>query len=171
MWDWLSKFWSDLTWQEISLGLACGVVSFVVGTLAVRFFLLKLPATYFQDDHPRAFAWEDRHPALRWTALIGKNLLGWLVIGIGIILALPGVPGPGFLTILIGVLLINFPGKRRLEKKLVGHPGVLSRINSFRARHGKLPLVVSPEPAKPASEIQVVNTETQQDGKPTGPVM
>lgn len=142
MWNWITNFWANLTWQEIWLGLGCGVVSFVVGTLAVRFFLLRLPATYFQDDHPRAFAWEDRHPALRWTALVAKNLLGWLVIGIGIILALPGVPGPGLLTIFIGVLLINFPGKRRLEQKLVGHPGILSRINAFRTRHGKLPLLV-----------------------------
>jgi hypothetical protein len=40
----------------------------------------------------------------------------------GIILALPGVPGQGILTVLIGVMLLEFPGKRRLERAIVGRP-------------------------------------------------
>lgn len=51
-------------------------------------------------------------------------------------------PGPGVLTILIGVMLLNFPGKRRLERKLVERPRVLEAINRLRARFGKAPLIL-----------------------------
>ena len=47
---------------------------------------------------------------IRWTGLILKNLLGVLLVILGGIMTLPGVPGPGILTILLGVMLLNFPG-------------------------------------------------------------
>ena len=63
---------------------------------------------------------------------------------LGILLSLPLVPGQGLLTILIGLLLINFPGKRRLERKLVRRPKVLQFINRIRSRFGQASLVVDP---------------------------
>jgi hypothetical protein len=47
------------------------------------------------------------------------------------------------LTILIGVMLLNFPGKRRLERWLVSRPRVLPVINRLRARFGKPPLLLA----------------------------
>jgi hypothetical protein len=48
-------------------------------------------------------------------------------------------PGQGILTILAGLLLMNFPGKYRLERWLVQRPGVLSSLNWLRTRRGKAP--------------------------------
>jgi hypothetical protein len=44
--------------------------------------------------------------------------------------------------ILIGVSLIDFPGKQQLVQRIVGRPGVLRTINSLRSRFGRLPLVI-----------------------------
>jgi hypothetical protein len=139
-------------WQQFELtqsGVLWGVLFFVssfVGSLAVAVWVLvKLPATYFAEDHPRAFRWAERYPALRWIALIVKNFLGVALIILGILLSLPGIPGQGILTILIGLMLLNFPGKRRLERKLVSRPRVLQAINRIRARFGKPPLVLGKE--------------------------
>jgi hypothetical protein len=63
-----------------------------------------------------------------------------------VLLSLPGVPGQGILTILIGVMLLDFPGKRRLERWLVRRPAVFKGINRIRARFDKPPLVLD-EPA------------------------
>jgi len=52
-----------------------------------------------------------------------------VLVVLGIIMALPGVPGPGILTIVLGVMLLNFPGKRRLERWLIRRPMVLSAMN------------------------------------------
>jgi|TARA_B110000483_G_C18031019_1_gene478733 hypothetical protein len=39
------------------------------------------------------------------------------------------LPGQGLLTILIGLMLMNYPGKSRLEQKIVRMPGVLASLN------------------------------------------
>ena len=55
-------------------------------------------------------------------------------------MALPGVPGQGLLTALIGLTLINFPGKTELERRLIGRPAVLRTVNRLRARFHRPPL-------------------------------
>ncbi len=50
------------------------------------------------------------------------------------------VPGQGILTILIGIMLLDLPGTRNLELKLVRRPHVLGAINRIRARFHKPPL-------------------------------
>jgi hypothetical protein len=53
------------------------------------------------------------------------------------------LPGQGILTMLIGISLMNFPGKHHLEAKLIGQPTVLSAINAMRKKFGKPPLVLA----------------------------
>ncbi len=57
-------------------------------------------------------------------------------------MSLPGIPGQGLLTILLGVMLLDFPGKRRLEFKIISRPKVFRAINRLRARFDKPPLVL-----------------------------
>ena len=52
------------------------------------------------------------------------------------------LPGQGLLTMLIGLLLLDFPGKRAVELKLVRRPGIAAFLNRMRARHGRPPFVV-----------------------------
>jgi len=55
------------------------------------------------------------------------------------------LPGQGVLTMLIGISMLDFPGKRKIEAKLIGQPTVLSVINGMRKRRGKPPLVLAPD--------------------------
>jgi hypothetical protein len=57
-------------------------------------------------------------------------------------MALPGIPGPGIVTIMLGVMLLHFPGKRRLERWLIRRPTVLRSVHRLRQRYGKPPMVV-----------------------------
>jgi hypothetical protein len=61
---------------------------------------------------------------------------------LGIIMAVPGVPGQGTLLILTGLTLIDFPGKRRLERSLIRRPSVLKLINGLRQRFQRPPLEI-----------------------------
>jgi hypothetical protein len=61
---------------------------------------------------------------------------------VGIVLTLPGVPGQGMLTILLGLMLLDVPGKRRLERRIVGRRRILKAINRLRKRFGRPPLVL-----------------------------
>jgi hypothetical protein len=83
----------------------------------------------------------------RGALLVGKNLLGFVLVVAGVLMSLPGVPGQGVLTILMGVMLIDFPGKHRAERWLVTRRPVLAAVNRMRARVGREPLVTDLPPA------------------------
>jgi hypothetical protein len=138
MFDLLSDLIAGLTWQRALIGVAIFLVTFCASLGIVSFILVKLPADHFKRNKGKFCA--DRSPMLRITAVIGKNLLGWMLIGLGIVMSLPGVPGQGLLTILLGVMLIDFPGKERLEQKLLHRPAIKGSINKLRMRFGKQPL-------------------------------
>ena len=64
-------------------------------------------------------------------------------MALGIVLSLPGVPGQGLLTILLGIMIMDFPGKDRLEQKLLSRPSIVNAINRLRGRFNKPPLVLN----------------------------
>lgn len=116
-------------------------LSFVVSTALVSFVLVKLPEDYFHSSHARAF-WEDKSRAVRWSGVVLKNCMGLVVIACGVFMAVPGIPGPGIVTILLGLVMMDIPGKRPFETRLVRRPAVLQSINRLRARFDKPPLVL-----------------------------
>ncbi|HEY0080931.1 MAG TPA: hypothetical protein VGB73_20170 [Pyrinomonadaceae bacterium] len=130
-----------ITWRGVLLGALLMVVTFVGSLGIVSFLLVKIPPTYFQESHPRDF-WVERHRAVRIVGTVAKNLAGVVLVILGILMSLPLVPGQGVLTILLGVMLLDFPGKRRLEHKIVSQPRVFGSINRLRARFDKPPLVL-----------------------------
>ena len=125
----------------VLLGVLVSALMSVGGLAAVAFLIVRLPSNYFCHSRPRDF-WIESHPLIRWTGLVAKNLAGALAVVFGVILSLPGIPGPGVLIILIGIMLLDFPGKREWERRLVSRPKVLGAINRMRARYGRPQLVL-----------------------------
>jgi hypothetical protein len=138
--DWLAsrlpEGWNGWHLAAFTVGLA--VVSAVVSLIVVAVAVARLPSDYFVN--PEARRPIDRHPVLKVLFAIVRNLLGYLLIALGIILSLPGVPGQGLLTVLIGVMLIDFPGKHRAERWLLTRRGVLTAVNKLRGKLGQPPL-------------------------------
>jgi hypothetical protein len=139
--QWLSELLGLWTWQGVLIAAAIFVVTFAFSLSLVSLVLVKLPADYFSASSERRF-WDDRAQWARTLGMVGKNLLGAFLVLLGIVLSLPGIPGQGILTILIGVMLLDFPGKRDLERKLVSRPKVRGGIDRLRHRFGKPPLVL-----------------------------
>ena len=137
----LTESFAFITMRGIILGVGLFVVTFFASLAVISFILVKVPSTYFQESHSRDF-WVERHAAIRWAGVIGKNLLGTVLVLLGILMSIPGVPGQGILTILLGVMLLDFPGKRPLEHKLVSRPMILEKINRLRHKFSKPPLVL-----------------------------
>jgi hypothetical protein len=137
-----SPWWRWPTWPEAALGAVLFVAFALLSVWLTAWVLVRLPADYFVGPYAPAF-WRDRHPVLRLLGRILRNVIGLLVVIVGVILALPGVPGQGLLTILIGLMCLDVPGKRPLEQWLVGRPRVRGFINALRARHRRPPLRTS----------------------------
>ena len=137
----LNRYVKALPWSlKTLLALGVFVLTFVVSLSAVAVVVVRLPADYFCHEYVSPLA--ERRSIVRWVGVVVKNMLGALLVLLGLLLSLPGIPGQGLLTILIGVMLLNFPGKRRLERRLVSLPRVLAAINALRARFGKPALLL-----------------------------
>lgn len=135
MFDFLADFFSSLTWRSVLLGVLVFVATFFLNLGIVSFILVKLPKDHFKHDKSKSVT--GVNATVRVLKVIGKNVAGWLLIALGILLSVPGVPGQGLLTILLGVMLVDFPGKHRLEQKLLSRPGIINTINGLRGRFGK----------------------------------
>ena len=118
---------------------AFSIVSFIGTLLLVPVLVIRIPEDYFAEKKRHRWEpWAHEHPLIRWSLLIAKNSLGYIIIVLGI--AMLVLPGQGVLTILIGIMFINFPGKYRLERWVVMRAPVLNTINKLRQRAGRAPL-------------------------------
>lgn len=120
-----------------------GIVSIVmfVGTLLlVPVLVVKIPEDYFTDRKRHIGKWDHHHVALRWTLIVLKNIVGALLIVAGI--AMMMLPGQGAITLLIGVVLLDFPGKFRLERWIIGKKPVHRAINWIRKKRHHPPLQI-----------------------------
>ena len=111
----------------------------VISALAGFAILVKLPEDYFLRIEESAPAIRSR-PLIRVVLLILKNLLGIGIIMVGGMMSLPLVPGLGLILVFIGLSLTNFPGKRKLELKMLSAPLALDAVNWLRSKGGRSPL-------------------------------
>jgi hypothetical protein len=117
------------------------LLSAIATLLARPWVVTRLPEDYF--NHPERERWRQSKSEPVVALLLGllKNAVGALLLALGIVMLF--TPGQGLLTILAGLLLMNFPGKYRLERWLVQRPGVLRSLNWLRTRRGKTPFRLS----------------------------
>ena len=117
------------------------VVSLLLaGVYAIVIFMAigSMDADYFMRSEAHRDSWRNRYTSLWLVIRVIKNLLGVLLVLLG--LAMLVLPGQGILTILIGISLLEFPGKHRLELAIVKRPSIRRAIDRIRERSGTEPL-------------------------------
>jgi len=119
------------------------VFAFVTTLVAIPVLVVRMRSDHFLRPPP-ADDWRESHPAVRAFLIAIKNVIGVALVLTGAILSLPLIPGQGILTILIGLSLIDFPGKRSLELLLVRQRHVLRAINWIRSRADRPALELPP---------------------------
>lgn len=133
---WLERLQSNGDWFAW-LGVVAGL-SWLLTLVALPAFVARIPENYFHRDHRRPLYADSRHPVVGWTLVLLKNLFGAALLLLGLVMLF--TPGQGLLTALVGLMLLNFPGKFHAERWLVSRPGVLRSLNWLRARAGKPPI-------------------------------
>jgi hypothetical protein len=118
---------------------ASSVLLFILSIASLPWLVSRIPEDYFLSSEPYSHYHEFRHPVVRIMILGVKNLVGFVLLLAGI--AMLVLPGQGVLTILMGLVLLNFPGKRQFERWLVKKHAVLKALNWLRRRAGHAPLL------------------------------
>ena len=121
----------------VGLGVS-SIFIFILSLLGVSWFVAQIPEDYFLTTKRSPSGLEKKAPVLRLLLLIGKNFLGVCLIAGGLLMLV--LPGQGLITIITGLLLIDYPGKFQLEQKIVSIPSVLRTLNWIR-RKAKKPLL------------------------------
>ncbi|MAT50770.1 MAG: hypothetical protein CMK32_06260 [Porticoccaceae bacterium] len=121
----------------IWLGLL-SLLTFIVSLLTLPWLVAQMPSDYFCHKAREPAGWKRERPVLRALFLIAKNLLGYLLLAGGTVMLF--VPGQGLLTMAMGLVLLDYPGKFALERRLVSLPSVFRGLNWLRAKRGAPPL-------------------------------
>jgi len=142
----IEQLWQMVEQHEgLLAGLAVfSVVALVGSALALPFLAARLPEDYFVDQQRHTSSLRQFHPVVYLLLRVAKNLVGWTLILAGI--AMLVLPGQGLLTIIVGVILCDFPGKFRLERWIACRHGVMRAINWLRQRAGHGPMLAPKRP-------------------------
>ncbi len=114
------------------------IISLIVGVLSLPFLVARIPADYFTHSRRQTMSETARHPAVRLFLTGIKNAIGAVFVAAGLVMLL--LPGQGLLTLLVGLMIMNYPGKFALERWLILRPYVLPAVNRLRVRQGYPPL-------------------------------
>ena len=118
------------------------VTSLVFSIVGCAALITFLPPDYFTETNQGHTI---KNPILRFFLSVLKNLVGGLLIVVGALLAVPGIPGQGLLTILAGLIISDFPGKKRLARKIIRIRAVFLAANKIRQQFNRPPLILVEE--------------------------
>ena len=115
--------WSEsLPWI---VGLS--VVMFGASIVVAGILIVKMPSDYLTRGVERTPGFLNDRPVLRGVVWFLRNAVGLLLLISGVVMLL--TPGQGVLFIFLGLTLVDFPGKKKLLRKILQRPGVMKRIN------------------------------------------
>ena len=128
--------WSRYQQEIWMLGVASAAM-LVISAALIPYLIVRLPADFYAESNHRQRIFQD-HRGLRIVFLTVKNTLGGLMLVAGVLMLV--LPGQGILTILAALALLDFPGKRALEMRILHRPALMKSINWLRRRAGRKPL-------------------------------
>lgn len=112
----------------------------IASLILLPWLVAQIPFDYFAHDRREPTKWKELHPLFRFTVLLLKNIVGFILLLAGV--AMLVLPGQGLLSILMGLVLMDYPGKFRFERKIVSRPKLLQFINWLRRKQKQPPLVL-----------------------------
>ncbi len=134
--DWLLQHENFVWWLGIG-----SAFFFILSLLSMPWIVSQIPQDYFLSESRHRIKYN--HWLIYIGILIAKNSFGFILLLMGILMLF--LPGQGILTIIIGIVLMDFPGKFKLEQWLISRPGVLKSINWLRNKRDKEPLLIANE--------------------------
>jgi archaellum biogenesis protein FlaJ (TadC family) len=115
------------------------VITFLVSLILLPWLILLIPADYFVEKKRHPMQWKHSFIGVRLALIILKNILGLVLLVLGIFMLV--LPGQGILTILAGLVLLDFPGKFLLLRWLARKERVLRSLNWIRKKGHKEPFI------------------------------
>jgi archaellum biogenesis protein FlaJ (TadC family) len=121
---------------EYAVWLVAGsLLTIAIGIFLGPWLILRLPADYFTYRRRQAMRATRNRPGVHLLLTTAKNVAGAILVVAGLCLFF--LPGQGIITLVAGLIIMNYPGKFQLERWLVSRPKVLPALNWLRRRYGR----------------------------------
>jgi archaellum biogenesis protein FlaJ (TadC family) len=115
--------------KGLALVLTLSSVAMFVGSLlAVPWLIARAPRDFFTRDE------QAQKQQTSLPLKLAKNIAGLVLLAAGVAMLL--LPGQGILTVVVGLALIDFPGKRALLVRMAKRDSVMRALNYFRKKRG-----------------------------------
>ena len=134
MTEWIAGNTTLIGWMALLSGIA-----FVATLVLVPLLVVRIPRFYFASGRRHQSRRGCQNSVLRWLLIVAKNLLGIVLVAAGFVMFF--LPGQGLLTLLLGLMMMSFPGKSSFERWLVTRPPIFAVVTGLRKRAGREPLV------------------------------
>ena len=116
----MQEIWTDwvgfLHVWAVPIAIATAVL-FALTLLLLPYMVARIPVDYFAHHKRHRVPPSLYHPLVDFILVSSKNLLGAVLLILGIMMLFG--PGPGIVTILFSLSIMNFPGKYRIECWLI----------------------------------------------------
>ena len=113
------------------------VTSLVLSIVGCAALITFLPRDYFTRTNQGQHI---KNPILRFLVSLLKNIVGGVLIVAGALMTV--LPGQGLLTILAGLIISDFPGKKRLARRIIRSRTIFLAANKIRERFNRPPLIL-----------------------------
>lgn len=136
---------STLQWLSLNSGWlgwlgALSLLTIVLSMIIVPILIVRMQPDYFLEQRDTDLSVETRQPIVHLLAKLAKNIIGGILLIGGVLMCL--LPGQGLLTILIGLAVMDFPGKRRAEIWLFRRKPINWAVNKIRTKANRSPLLL-----------------------------
>ena len=129
MFEWFVDNQSLLIWLSFF-----SAIFFIISLIALPWLVGLIPEDYFfntpinrQNDNEDNFFY-------KLVMKIGKNILGLVLLAGGVLMLF--LPGQGLLTLFMGMVLIDYPKKKLIERRLIKIGFILKGLNWVRIKGG-----------------------------------
>jgi hypothetical protein len=118
----------------IPLIVTASALIFVISLIFTPFLVSKIPHDYFTNAKYHKL--EIEHFG-HIVAVVGRSALGLALVFLGFVMLF--TPGQGILAIIVGLFLMEFPGKKRLECKIIQNEVTFKALNWMRKKFKQPP--------------------------------
>jgi hypothetical protein len=131
-------FVGELHPTVVAWAVGVSLALFVLGLVLAPVVVVRIGEDYFARAEGRSAEGPQQRTPAGITLWLARNALGAVLLLLGI--AMLVLPGQGVLTILVALGLLSFPGKRRLQRRVLRVGIVRRMVDRIRRRAHKPPL-------------------------------
>ena len=130
---WASTHENLLVWMGL-----ISLIVFIASLASLPWLVALIPEDYFISSKRQLTSWKNRFPGMWVLVFVVKNTIGYLLLLSGMLMLF--LPGQGVLTMVAGLLMMDYHGKFALERRIALSPSILSKLNWLRKKANRPPL-------------------------------